>query len=246
VFAGKPKIGKSLFRTHMIAGCQRQGLRVALVASERDVTTTGDAALEALGVDVEALLHLGEREDGGMSYVLEDTLGAVAQAARADLLDAVFVDSMPYLITRAQAEAIVRGDKANDADDYLSRQARASQAAVLGQWLPGIAGVCADYGVSLFMVTHYHEKPDAQPYTDPRYLTGGYAFQHVASGIFWVNKWPKSELRKAEKEVADNHWFFKLQLKESRLSPKVGEEIKVALPLNCPLWESTLYQQGAD
>jgi hypothetical protein len=68
----------------------------------------------------------------------------------------------------------------------------------------------------------------------------------VASGIFWVNKWPKSELRKAEKEVADNHWFFKLQLKESRLSPKVGEEIKVALPLNCPLWESTLYQQGAD
>jgi len=249
IFAGEPKIGKSLLRCHMMAAAQRQGLRVALVPSERDIKTTGVDGLTALGVDVDdpaKFFIIGDRTDGGTPFVAEDTLAAVAYAARNDLVDVVFIDSSDCLVPRSIATAIAAGDDTEDGKALLDQKQMAELSSVYGRWIPGVFGECSDHGVSLFIVAHHHERPGTPAFQDPRYIKGGTTLRHHATGVFWVQRVAKSKLRAAEQKVADDHWFFRLVLHQSRLSPKVGEEIRVALPLTTPLWESPLYQEGGE
>lgn len=244
MFAGKPKIGKSLYAAHMMAAAQRQELTVGFVDAERAVATGGADRMAQLGVDPEKVLWIGQKSEG-ISYILEETLGMIARLADIGVVDVVFIDSVTALVPRSSAAALddTLGKKLSP-EGYLDDKAQAQVARALSQHLRGCAGKCADKGVNLVFIGHQREKPGSGQYVDPSYVPGGYAIQHWCSGIFWVRSRPQSSLLKAEREVADHHHFFRLVLKESRLSPRAGEEIKVALPLDRPLWESELYDQG--
>lgn len=246
VLAGAPKIGKSILCKHLMAAAQRAGLKTALVPSERDVTTAGTDHMEALGVDTKALVYIGDRDDGGMKYVMEETLATVSAAARAGLVDIVFIDSMAYLTPRAMAYKIESLGTKGEGKDLLEHKQAATRAQVLSQWMPGVGGDCADRGVSLMMVSQQRQNPGALPYQSADRVPDGFAYMHAASSVFWVKRRPAKELSAAEQEAGGSHWFFQLVLKESRSSPKVGEKIKLALPLYKPLWESELNQSATE
>lgn len=229
VIAGSPKKGKSFLCTHIAAHLQKQEFRIGWVDAERRIAIGGLETMRHLGVTTEEIVWIGQ-SDKGVSYILEDTLGAMVRVAQAGLVDFIFVDSLIALTPRDIAKSLDTGS-----DMPFESGAQAVEARALSRSLKPAAGVLSDCGVTCFLINQIREKPGVM-FGDPKYTPGGRALEHIAYGTFWIEGPNKQE----------HGWHrFKITLKSSAICPNQGDSVEVILPTSGPLG-SVSYEETED